>query len=165
MAELTLRQAATQVGVSRQTVYRLVKQGRLSATVRGDGQKVVDTAELLRVFGRLTPATGETVSGDKPMLQRETPHATGLAGPKPGLQAMSQEQLKREYEISDRAFLRAELDAAKAALDKAEASLQEAREREAKLLDLLAGQTRLLEHKAKADAPEPRGFWRRLRGK
>ena len=165
MAELTLRQAATQVGVSRQTVYRLVKQGRLSATVRGDGQKVVDPAELLRVFGRLTPATGETVSGDKPTLQRETPPATGQAGPKPSLAFQTAEDRRREVEIAGREALRAELAAARDALQRADEQLAEAKAREAKLLDLLSGQTRLLEHKAEVEAPPPRGFWRRLRGK
>ena len=82
MAELTLRQAAGQVGVSRQTVYRMVKEGKLTATTRHDGQKVVDTAELLRVFGRLAP---ETVTRQPPVLQPETPPETA----RPGLQAMT----------------------------------------------------------------------------
>lgn len=165
MAELTLRQAAQQVGVSRQTVYRMVKEGKLSATVRGDGQKVVDTAELLRVFGRLTHATVATVTATGGVLPRETGGATGQEGPKPGLQAMTAAERRIEYEAADRAALKAELDAARAAQERAEAALQEAREREAKLLDLLAGQTRLLEHKAVAEAPPPRGFWRRVFGK
>jgi len=159
VAELTLRQAAGQVGVSRQTVYRMVKDGKLSATLRGDGQKVVDTAELLRVFGRLTHETAATVTRQTPVLQPETPQATAA----PGLQAMDAEARRRQYETADRLELRAALAAAKDALQRVEEQLQEAREREVKLLDLAAAQTRLLEHKATVDAP-PRGFWRRVFG-
>lgn len=165
MAELTLRQAAQQVGVSRQTIYRMVKEGKLSATARGDGQKVCDTAELLRVFGRLTPATGATVTRQDAALPRETGGATGQAEPKPGLQAMTATERRIEYEAADRGALRAELAAAREALAATQAQLAEAKEREGKLLDLLAGQGRLLEHKAVAEAPPPRGFWRRMFGK
>ena len=182
MAELTLRQAAAQVGVSRQTIYRMVKEGKLSATVRGDGQKVVDTAELLRAFGRLTPApaTGETVTRQGAELPRETGGATGqrqapagyafdpgstrFAG-NPNVRAMTEGERRIQYETADREALRAELQAARDALQRADEQVREAREREAKLLDLLAGQTRLLEHKAEAEAPPPRGFWRRVFGK
>ena len=55
--------------------------------------------------------------------------------------------------------------AARDALQATSEQLTEAKAREAKLLDLLAGQTRLLEHKAVAEAPPPRGFWRRVVGK
>lgn len=164
MAELTLREAARQVGVSRQTIYRLVAQGKLTATVRHDGQKVVDTAELLRAFGSLTPrqppATGETVTRQPVALQPETPPETA----RPGLQAMTVEDRRREVEIADREALRAELAAARDALRRAEEQLQEAREREAKLLELAQSATRLLEHREAAAAPPPRGFWRRVFG-
>lgn len=156
MAELTLRQAAEQVGVSRQTVYRMVKEGKLSATLRADGQKVVDTAELLRAFGRLTP---ETVTRQAVALQPETLLATA----RPGLQAMTAEDRYREVAAADRAALHAELQAARDALRKAEEQLSEAREREAKLMELAQSATRLLEHREAAAAP--RGFWRRVFGK
>lgn len=181
MAELTLRQAAQQVGVSRQTIYRMVAEGRLTATLRPDptrtgqggakgaGQiKVIDTAELLRVFGRLTPPPPETVSPGQataPTGLSMTGGATGQEGPKPGLQAMTAEERRIQYEASDRAMLQAELTAAREALAASQEQLAEAKAREAKLLDLLAGQTRLLEHKAVAEAPPPRGFWRRVLGK
>lgn len=63
MAQMTVRQAAEQVGVSRQTMFRKIKDGTVSATVDHQGQKQIDSAELLRVFGALqapgvAPATG-----------------------------------------------------------------------------------------------------------
>ena len=187
MAELTLRQAAEQVGVSRQTIYRMVSDGRLTATLRPDptrtGQgtakgagtiKVIDTAELQRVFGRLTPDQAATVAPGHataaPGLSM-TGGVTGQETPAPGLQAMTAEDRRFEYETADRATLRAELAAAKATIADLRTALQEAKDRESrlfeqniKLMDQLAGQTRLLEHKAQAETP-PRGFWRRLVGK
>ena len=156
MAELTLRQAAGQVGVSRQTVYRMVKEGKLTATTRHDGQKVVDTAELLRAFGRLTP---ETVTRQPAVLQPETPHATA----RPGLQAMTQEDRRREVEIADREAMRAELQAARDALRRAEEQLHAARAREANRRESAQSATRLLDPREAAAAP-PKGFWRRVFG-
>ena len=49
---------------------------------------------------------------------------------------MTAEDNRREYEIADREALRAELAAARDALRRAEEQLAEAKEREAKLLDL-----------------------------
>jgi hypothetical protein len=167
MASLTLREAARQVGVSRQTVYRLVKQGRLSATVGHDGQKLVDTAELLRVFGSLTPRQPETVTQDShatvtgdSVRQPETPPATA----RPTIAVLTQEEHRRELAITDREALRAELAAARDALKRAEEQLREAKEREAKLLDLAQSATRLLEHREIPAAPPPKGFWRRVFG-
>ncbi len=51
MTQLTVRQAAEQVGVSRQTMFRKIQRGEVSATVDHHGQKQIDSAELLRVFG------------------------------------------------------------------------------------------------------------------
>lgn len=177
MAELTLREAARKVGVSRQTVYRMVKEGKLSVTVRpdpasssnGKGKKgyikVVDTAELLRAFGSLerrVTAT-ETVPRQPPLQSTGLPETTPATA-RPGLQAMTAEDRRREVEIADREALRAELAAARDALRRAEEQIQEAREREAKLLELAQSATRLLEHREAAAAPPPRGFWRRMFG-
>ena len=163
MAELTLWEAARQVGVSRQSIYRMVKDGRLTATVRHDGQKVVDTAELLRVFGSLSPRQSpgqpETVAqGDSPRQP-----ATVTATP-PALQAMTADERRREVEIADREALRAELQAARERIRDVEGQLAEAKEREAKLMELAQSATRLLEHREVLTQP-PKGFWKRVFGK
>lgn len=182
MAELTLREAARQVGVSRQSIYRMVKDGRLTATVRHDGQKVVDTAELLRAFGSLSPRQSpETVTqGDSPrqpatvtpipppardamMDEMERRRDADRATLRDHLQAMTADERRREVEIADREALRAELAAARDALRRAEEQLAEAREREAKLMDLAQSATRLLEHR-EVQAQPPKGFWRRVFG-
>lgn len=54
MADHTVAEAATLVGVTRRTIYRKVKDGVLSATTNSVGTTVIDTSELLRVFGALS---------------------------------------------------------------------------------------------------------------
>lgn len=152
MAQLLLSKAAKLVGVSRQTIYRHASAGRLSVTLAPDpsrtGQpgategfvKVVDTAELERVFGPLKGRAGQ--SRDNRRDGHAEPATTAPAT----------------------AVLQAQLEAAQAALATAQTALAEAKEREArllaeardredKLITLLASQTRLLEHKA---APKKR---------
>ena len=66
MAKVTVRDAARLVGKNRATLYRYIGEGALSVTVETHGKqrvRVVDTAELERVFGPLgdqgrQPATG-----------------------------------------------------------------------------------------------------------
>mgnify|MGYP003606408259 FL=1 len=53
MALLNLTAAAQAAGVNRSTVARALKNGRLSATNNEIGERCIDTAELMRVFGPL----------------------------------------------------------------------------------------------------------------
>ena len=53
MPILTFSQAIRAAGASRSTVYRYVKEGKLSATRLPNGRRGIDTAELERVFGPL----------------------------------------------------------------------------------------------------------------
>jgi excisionase family DNA binding protein len=50
MAALSLGQAAQQVGISKSTIVRAVRKGRLSATRTPDGGYLIDPAELFRVY-------------------------------------------------------------------------------------------------------------------
>jgi AcrR family transcriptional regulator len=125
MAILGLREAARAAGVSRQTIYRYAASGRLSVTQRQDGTQGVDTAELMRVFGPLRdPAT---VTEKAPVTPQDSPDSRLVQA------------------------VQGELEAAKQALRMAQAALDQAQERESRLLGLLEQQARLLEHQ-----PEPR---------
>ena len=53
MALLNLTAAAQAAGVNRSTMIRALKNGRLSATNNEMGERCIDTAELMRVFGPL----------------------------------------------------------------------------------------------------------------
>lgn len=140
MALLPLRQAADAAGVSRQTLYRYVKDGRISATVGPDGQKQVDTSELMRVWPELrTPAatvSPETVTGDS-LRQPETASVTA----------------------AETGRLRAELAAAQALLEVTRTELAATRDRENKLLDIVQSQTRLLEYRPPAAPAKPASAW------
>jgi len=132
VAILSLKEAADAAGCSRQHIYRLVGKGRISAVLRDDGSKGIDTAELLRVFGNIrSPAanqvTGDSHPGDSRRQQVTAPATTAQV-----------------------AVMEVELRAAKDALRVAEDRLREAQEREGRLLELLAAQTRMLEHSAPA---------------
>ena len=67
MAQLSISAAARAAGKDRGTLHRYIKSGKLSASKNSAGSVVVETAELLRVFGTLSgdgekDATGETVA-------------------------------------------------------------------------------------------------------
>ena len=56
MARVSISEAARLVKVSRPTIYKMINSGKLSYTSvvkHGKGIKVIDTSELIRVFGAL----------------------------------------------------------------------------------------------------------------
>lgn len=53
----TLAEAAQKVGISRSSIYRLIDEGKLSASTDRRGKKVVELSELLRVFGSIQEET------------------------------------------------------------------------------------------------------------
>jgi hypothetical protein len=53
MAKLDIAKAARAVGKSRGTLYKYIKEGKLTCDATEKGHKVIDSAELLRVFGEL----------------------------------------------------------------------------------------------------------------
>ncbi len=61
MAKVNLSKAAKLVNKNRTTIWRHIKSGRLSSEKDRDGMPMVDTSELLRVYGELyedaTPKT------------------------------------------------------------------------------------------------------------
>ena len=52
-AQVSISEAARLVGKNRKTLYRAIDTGRLSATTRATGERQVDIAELVRVYGEL----------------------------------------------------------------------------------------------------------------
>lgn len=55
MAKVNLSKAALLAGKNRTTIWRHIKQGRLSIERDRDGNPLVDTSELIRVYGELKP--------------------------------------------------------------------------------------------------------------
>ena len=134
MSQLPIATAAKRVGRDRKTLYRLVAQGKLTATVDATGQKQIDTSELIRVFGELRTET--TASSDKRHIrapvttpQRETPDTTARL-----------------------VLLEAELRHARELLESKDAQIQ-----------VLHKALLLLEHRS-AQEPRRKGFFDWLRG-
>lgn len=136
MAQLTVRQAAQQVGVSRQTMFRKIKDGTVSATIDHQGQKQIDSAELLRVFGALqTPDATQATAGDRPRLTRATAETAAIS---PAV-LVELERLRLQLE-----FKAAELAMAQQRIDELKAREREAMTERDRLLSLLEQSSRLL---------------------
>lgn len=75
MAVISISEAARTWRMARSTLQRAIQEGRLSATVRSDGSRGIDTAELIRVFGEASVALQERGSNE---VERATPIAADL---------------------------------------------------------------------------------------
>lgn len=71
MARHTVTEAAKLAGVTRRTIYRHIKAGRLSTTVTGGDNTVIETSELLRVYGALSQPEPEPVYTESQEKQPE----------------------------------------------------------------------------------------------
>ena len=72
MAKISISEAARLTGKSRTTLYRLMSTGKLSTCTGEKNEKMLDTSELLRVFGAFSGCTGE-----QPSEQVTEHHVTG----------------------------------------------------------------------------------------
>lgn len=126
MSSFTLADAARIAGVSRPTIYRLVKEGKVSVTQDDRGVKRVDAAELKRVFPNASFETGETGA---PVRTRQT-------------------------ETAPDRVLEVELRGARELLEVTRQALQAEREEKARLLGVVEAQTRMLEdRRTKPETP------------
>lgn len=67
MALVNVTEAARLAGVSRPTLYRRMESGTLSFTLDANKERRIDTAELLRVFGKLRDTDTPTDGTEKPL--------------------------------------------------------------------------------------------------
>lgn len=147
MAKLSVREAAYRVGVTRQTLFKYIRQGKVSATVGHDGQKQIDVTELIRAFGELQPET--VTSGDSSDKRPLSPTTANTA-------TTTALQMELERLGAMLQFKEAELALAKERIDELKARELDAkhREREAteermRMLGVIETQNRLLA------APQP----------
>ena len=69
-----MTQAAEKAGISRSTLYRAIRTGRISVVSLPTGKRSIDTAELIRVFGPLQSNTVQKEQSGTPsdiMVLRE----------------------------------------------------------------------------------------------
>src|SRR5512132_127614 len=131
----SLAEAARAIGVSKPTLFRAIKSGRLSATRRDDGSYDVDPAELHRAF---PPAVSDKRDATQDLKRNET---TVLRAETDVLRERLAEQAET---IAD---LRRRLDA----------EAQERRQVQARLTGLLTDE--------RAQPAARRGWWPWRRGK
>jgi hypothetical protein len=75
MTQLSILEATKFCGKDRKTLYRAIKQGKLSATTAISGALQIETSELIRVYGESVAKSVALDSGESVALpQIETPN-------------------------------------------------------------------------------------------
>jgi hypothetical protein len=142
---LNMTQAAKLAGVSRVTIYKHAKAGKISIHTELDGSRTIDVVELERVYGTLHKP--EVLTESVSTLQAETSQVMLIV----------QEQMKRlEHEL-DR--MRQERDAEREAREREREKAERERER---LHAIIEKQTLLLPQPKKTEGK--RSWWRRWKG-
>lgn len=135
MPQLTVRQAAERVGISRQTMFRYIKQGKVSATISHSGEKQIEISELLRAFGSLQPETvTPTTPNDRLKQSQRDNETTAITSYRIEL-----ERLKAQLDLKS-----SELELAKERISELKSREYSAVEEKNRLLTLIEQQTRLL---------------------
>ena len=133
MTLLSTDAAACVAGVSRRSIQRAIKEGRLSVTTDSDGNRVIDTSELIRIYGELRHVADEPATLTHSVATEAT------------LIAVLQDQLQRTQGQLEQV------------MRQGQEREQQAREREARLLTMLEAEQqarRDLEQKL-LPAPKP----------
>lgn len=109
MAKISISEAARQAGISRSALYRsYIKTGKLSVDRDNQENPVIDTSELLRVFGDQFGATAKATEVHTQKAQVDTALLEAEIARLSGLVVLYEQQLA---EAKDReAWLRERLD-------------------------------------------------------
>lgn len=150
MTQLSVREAAYRVGVTRQTLFKYIRLGKVSATTRRDGQKQVDISELIRVFGELQVNTVATDDRN----DKRTLSSTTSATPAVTILQLDLERMKSQLQFKDAelALARERIDELKARETEAKHRERESTEERLRMLGVIEQQNRLLA----APVPTPR---------
>lgn len=138
--QLTVSDAAAHVGVTRQTLFKAIKSGKLSATTNRQGHKQINVVELMRVYGELQ--SPDQVAQNR--LNRPQHPATATATP---LLQLELERAKLQLEKKD-----FELEQLRARVEELRERERENKDEKQQLLTIIDRQTLLLA----APKPAPR---------
>lgn len=141
MANVSMTKGAELVGVSKGTVSKALKSGRLSYAEKTDNGYLIETSELFRVFPPKQPETVEIPRSETPFGNGETQVETG--GLRREIELLREQLRDRDGVVDD---LRHRLDR----------SDEERREAQARVIGMLAGP---------GPAETKRGFFGRLFGR
>lgn len=95
--QLTVSDAALQVGVTRQTIFKAIKSGKLSATQNNRGHLQINVVELLRVYGELQ--SPEQVVKNKVDKVQQSPVLPASAGLQLELERMKLLIERKDFEL------------------------------------------------------------------
>lgn len=139
--QLTVSDAALQVGVTRQTIFKAIKSGKLSATQNNRGHMQINIVELLRVYGELQSPT--QVAQNKVNRAQQSPPLPASVGLQLELERMKLLIERKDFELEQMRERVAELKSRE----------QQANEERLRVFGLLEQQTRLLAAPAAATRP------------
>ena len=144
----TLADAAKKAGISRSSIYRLIDEGKLSATTDRRGKKVVELSELLRVFGSIQEETEQ----DK--TQENKKHNSGNVSRIPGKTGQDTlfstvqelEHLRTQLQLKDMELRLKdkELELAHQRMQDLRQTSEQVNQEKSKLLNIIERQTLLL---------------------
>ena len=143
--QFSVRDAANQAGVSRQTMFRYIKDGKISATTDRDGQKQIELSELLRVFGELQQPVTKTATVTDNLRVSRTSAATSKDSV---LIQVEFARLQAQLEIKT-----AELALARERINELKAREHTSGEEKNRLMTLIEQQSRLLAAPTPTPAP------------
>jgi len=95
--QLTVSDAAAHVGVTRQTIFKQIKSGKLSATQNRQGHMQINVAELMRVYGELQ--SPQQVAQNRLNRGQQAPVATATAGLQLELERAKLQLEKKDFEL------------------------------------------------------------------
>jgi predicted site-specific integrase-resolvase len=153
--QIKLGEAARLAGRSRSTIHRAMEAGRLSYTIDGNGERLIDPAELARIFEIKSVESEEVALRNSSDTERHSARLDSpdlvaqLAAERARADGLEDRLADRDKVIADRdeviADLRRRLDRAGERLDQAD---EERRAIQARLTALLTDQR-----------PPRRGWW------
>jgi hypothetical protein len=145
----TLGQAAKECQVSKSTLSRWIKKGRISAEPQEDGSFLIDASELNRIKELQEQAVARNSSGNSSMQRMEPPHETSVL-------QVEIEMLRERLNEKDATIRELRQDKERAIKD-----LQKERD---EWREQAKRQTLLLTQVQQEQPAQPRSFWKRLAG-
>lgn len=140
MTILSISAAAHAAGIDRRTLQRAIKSGRLSAATNAAGERGVDLAELIRVFGPLRKMPQGVPQGHGATLSQDA--ACGAAGATGA--ALSQDAAGAGAALLE--ALRDQVRQSQEQLRQAHEREQQAQQEKAQLLELLEAEQQARRH-------------------
>lgn len=141
--QLTVSDAALQVGVTRQTIFKAIKSGKLSATQNHRGHMQINVVELLRVYGELQ--SPDQVAQNKVNRSLQSPALPASASLQLEIERMKLLIERKDFELEQMRERVSELKTRE----------QQATEERLRVFGLLEQQTRLLAAPAPVAAAKP----------